>query len=618
MRRLSVHSLALTAFGILLFGSRWSPLHADATTSIREVAPGVTYTQEVTSGTEAMIVHVLRIDRRVKGVRIKAGQALDVVSYGGTAQGRETMSRMAARTGAIAAINGDFFPFNGDPTSLEIRDGELISEPIGYRVAIGLTRDAALMQILTSRGTVRTADRTEIRLNGINHLPHEGETVVLTSTYAAVVTLKQAATVVTLTGAPLPFHVSRDLTGNIDTITSLPADRPLPPCPKDGIQIVAAGVASALLAAHCSVGDNLSVRYDLLPVAPKAGDGLPDQNLSKPTWQAVEQAIGGGPWLVRDGKTFVDGKDEHQSLANFVNARHPRTAIGICGDGALLLVVVDGRKAISRGATLSEMAEIMKRCGAQQAINLDGGGSTDMVVAGGVVNIPSDGQERPVANGLLVFADAPKARESHRLHVQSDQSPALMVQAGETMSLVAADTRGKSVTTPILWGTQNGLGFVDAEGVFHGFTVGTGTVFARIGKERVAATVTVTPGAPTGLKATFSPLTPDSPNGHRVTLTVTDTYGNAVPNVIPILSAEGGLLEDMPAATRAPTDAKGRIFFSVRWTAGAPKRSIRAILSGRTGVEFIPPTGKTEPHVKELIDPDNRPPLSQSLNTQRS
>jgi len=357
------------------------------------------------------MTYILHIDRQSMGVRVQVGQALDLVSYGGTAQGRETMSHMAARTGAIAAINGDFFPFNGDPTSLEIRDGELMSEPIGYRVAVGLTRDAALVQILTSRGTIQTTDKTEILLSGINHLPHEAETVLLTPAYAPAAKPKQPSTLVTLRGVTLPIHVSRDLTGTVDSISPLAADQPLPPCPKDGVLIVGSGTASAPLAAHYTVGDTVRLRYDLLPASPSPDHGAVAPDGLTPVWQDVEQAIGGGPWLVRDGKIFVDGDAERLSPTDFVNARHARSAIGICTDGSLLLVAVDGRKATSRGVTLLEMAAILKRLGAQQAINLDGGGSTAMVVGGSVVNTPSDGKERPVANGLLIFANAPKTNE---------------------------------------------------------------------------------------------------------------------------------------------------------------------------------------------------------------
>jgi hypothetical protein len=88
---------------------------------------------------------------------------------------------------------------------------------------------------------------------------------------------------------------------------------------------------------------------------------------------------------------------------------HPRTAIGIDRDtGQVLMLVVDGRQSFSRGYTMVELANLMASLGADDALNLDGGGSSTMIApdATGVVgvrNSPSDGFERHVANGLEVL-----------------------------------------------------------------------------------------------------------------------------------------------------------------------------------------------------------------------
>ena len=87
---------------------------------------------------------------------------------------------------------------------------------------------------------------------------------------------------------------------------------------------------------------------------------------------------------------------------------HPRTAVGIDADGRrLLILVVDGRSAVSRGYTMVELADMMTALGAENALNLDGGGSSAMYTragtgAMGIVNEPSDGSERNVANGFGV------------------------------------------------------------------------------------------------------------------------------------------------------------------------------------------------------------------------
>ena len=90
---------------------------------------------------------------------------------------------------------------------------------------------------------------------------------------------------------------------------------------------------------------------------------------------------------------------------------HPRTAVGIDTDGRrLLFLVIDGRSASSRGYTMVELANMMIALGADNALNLDGGGSSTLYsrkVTGemGVINEPSDGGERKVANGLGIFYD---------------------------------------------------------------------------------------------------------------------------------------------------------------------------------------------------------------------
>jgi hypothetical protein len=73
------------------------------------------------------------------------------------------------------------------------------------------------------------------------------------------------------------------------------------------------------------------------------------------------------------------------------------------GDGRVLLVVVDGRRRASVGMDLVGLAKLMRRLGAVSALNLDGGGSSTMVVRGKVKNRPSDGWERPRSSAVLVL-----------------------------------------------------------------------------------------------------------------------------------------------------------------------------------------------------------------------
>ena len=120
----------------------------------------------------------------------------------------------------------------------------------------------------------------------------------------------------------------------------------------------------------------------------------------------VTEAVGGYPELLDRGGVVGDlGMGERPA---FAASRHPRTAVGHDPDsGRLWLVVVDGRQAPhSVGMTLPELATLMQALGARDAINLDGGGSSVMVVLGGARNRPSDDEgERPVVYALALVRD---------------------------------------------------------------------------------------------------------------------------------------------------------------------------------------------------------------------
>lgn len=115
------------------------------------------------------------------------------------------------------------------------------------------------------------------------------------------------------------------------------------------------------------------------------------------TW--MRGVVSGHPAIVAGG-TVVS------NTSTLCTARHPRTAVGLSADSKkLFMVVVDGRSTTSRGMTCGELGTVLKGLGATEALNLDGGGSSAMYVAGiGVVNRPSDGSERVVGNHLALFA----------------------------------------------------------------------------------------------------------------------------------------------------------------------------------------------------------------------
>ena len=122
-------------------------------------------------------------------------------------------------------------------------------------------------------------------------------------------------------------------------------------------------------------------------------------------WARARHAVSGAGLLVLDGRDITDWTEEALSPA-FDTTRHPRTMIGVDEDEDIWLVTVDGRQpALSLGMTFKELQALSHRLGLRSSLNLDGGGSTTMVVRGYIVNHPSDDTgPRKVSDAILVFA----------------------------------------------------------------------------------------------------------------------------------------------------------------------------------------------------------------------
>jgi hypothetical protein len=212
-------------------------------------------------------------------------------------------------------------------------------------------------------------------------------------------------------------------------------------------------------------------------------------------WRLVE-AIGGLPRVVRDGKISVESRREGGS-DSFTNTRHPRSAIGFNTDTSrFFFVTVDGRQpGHSDGMTLFELAEFMRQLGCSQALNLDGGGSTTMVVRGNVVNRPSDAAgERAVSNALLLICTAPPGKLT-RLDIPVER---VTVRAGEKFdfNMTAADNFYNPlnlIDKDVFWKAPKKLGRIDRHGIFTaGAKADSGYVIAYRSPARDSAKVVVT------------------------------------------------------------------------------------------------------------------------------
>jgi exopolysaccharide biosynthesis protein len=144
-------------------------------------------------------------------------------------------------------------------------------------------------------------------------------------------------------------------------------------------------------------GSRASVETEILPLLPN----------SEGAWRKAEDIVGCGPLLLWKGRRLEEPEAESISSVFFL-ARHPRTAAGVRADGTLLFVTVDGRRPEeSVGMSLPELTDLMLELGAVSAINLDGGGSTTMVIDGRVVNHPSGTSPRRNADAILIFPKKP-------------------------------------------------------------------------------------------------------------------------------------------------------------------------------------------------------------------
>ena len=133
----------------------------------------------------------------------------------------------------------------------------------------------------------------------------------------------------------------------------------------------------------------------------KVGDAVSiEQNLGSP-WNEAVQILGVGPRLLENGRVHVTAAEE-QFPGDIRYGDAPRSAVGVMANGNYLIGVVDGRQKSSHGLTLTAWAQLLQKFGAVDAINFDGGGSSELVVGGQIVNAPSDGSERPVGSALIL------------------------------------------------------------------------------------------------------------------------------------------------------------------------------------------------------------------------
>lgn len=128
------------------------------------------------------------------------------------------------------------------------------------------------------------------------------------------------------------------------------------------------------------------------------------KNLKLRKWKNITTAIAGGPVLIQQRNIAITNEQEMMFSGKSIHDKHPRTAMGYTGDGKLIILVVQGRApGIAEGATLGQEAQLLRDIGCYEALNLDGGGSSCMLVNGRETIRPSDKEgQRPVPAVFMI------------------------------------------------------------------------------------------------------------------------------------------------------------------------------------------------------------------------
>jgi hypothetical protein len=290
----------------------------------------------------------------------------------------------------LAAVNGGFFNrSNGEPLGVLKVGGELVSDSAAARGAVLLSSPPGGPQVLTfdqlaARMSVSFSAEGQdwtVPIDGVDTTRERGRLMIYTPAYHADTDTAPTGTEWVIDGNPLRVVAMRPGVGRSRI-------------PRTGVVLSYGG--TTLPPALAALTDDVVIR---LRTSWKSAHGLPDADL-----EAARDVVSGAGLLRRDGLAIDDWKAEGLAADTFTDARHPRTLIGRDADGRIWLAAVDGRLPdYSIGMTFADMQRLADRLELRDALNLDGGGSTTMVVKGQVVNRPSDpAGPRPVGDALLV------------------------------------------------------------------------------------------------------------------------------------------------------------------------------------------------------------------------
>ena len=313
-------------------------------------------------------VSLLRLDPT--RVRLASLLSNDEVMYA------EPVLEMAERAKALAAVNAGFFNINnGEPVGLLKVAGELVSDTPIAKGAIAIWspedgRTTLAFDQISARVELHflsTGRPVVVPVDGVDTTRARGKLMLYSPKYHKHTDTTGNGVEWLLGGEPLAvISVRRDL-----------GSTPIPP---DGLVLSYGGLELPPELEALVPGVAVEVRRVW-----KSIHGLPGDRL-----ESADHVVNGAGLLRRGGVPVTNWDVEKLSGTAFVQTRHPRTMIGVDRSGFVWLAVVDGRQETSVGMTFAELQRLADRLELTDALNLDGGGSSTMVVRGKIMNRPSD------------------------------------------------------------------------------------------------------------------------------------------------------------------------------------------------------------------------------------
>jgi Phosphodiester glycosidase len=292
----------------------------------------------------------------------------------------DKVSNICHYNGAIAGINGTFFASSGSPLGALMINRELISSPIYDRTAFFLDENnRPYIDNIFISSHFNITNGTRYKITGINQGRGQKDTIMYTPVWGETTETNNSG---------IEIVISNRIITAINIANSK--------IPKDGYVISVSGPQVEVFADNTKIGDKISPSIRVVPYTTSPKN--------------IKNLISGGPRLLKHGQIYVS-KHEEKFKMDIAKGRAARTAIGITKDDKIILVTVDGlprkkklrqKHGESIGVTLEELSNLLISLGAVEAVNLDGGSSSTMVIDGQVVNAPTSTYQRRVSNALII------------------------------------------------------------------------------------------------------------------------------------------------------------------------------------------------------------------------